>query len=244
MTTQTWQKVEADYFADCSGDSILAPLTGAEFRFGRESKYEFDEEISVTEPDSKTMGNSCLIQARKFDHEVTFKAPSFATKLTKEDVANRRPNLESSSENFWYLELGGDRNTIKDAETIRDELVALAYGMWDYIKNAVNSTRLANSISSASQRGIKRLIGDYYDAKEISADTFSRHRSIRRVALTTTNPAVSGSSTRTQTVTPKPYKIPLSVLYSKNIENLWFAGRNKHDTCRDVFIARHNPALC
>ena len=29
MTTQRFIKVEADYYADCSGDSILAPLTGA-----------------------------------------------------------------------------------------------------------------------------------------------------------------------------------------------------------------------
>ncbi|MBQ2277563.1 MAG: FAD-dependent oxidoreductase, partial [Clostridia bacterium] len=31
-TTQKWHRVEAKYFADCSGDSILAPLTGAEYR--------------------------------------------------------------------------------------------------------------------------------------------------------------------------------------------------------------------
>ena len=39
-------------------------------------------------------------------------------------------------ENFWYLELGGDKDTIADSEQIRDELVALASGMWDYIKNS------------------------------------------------------------------------------------------------------------
>ena len=38
MTTQQFHRVEADFFADCSGDSILAPLTGAEFRLGREAK--------------------------------------------------------------------------------------------------------------------------------------------------------------------------------------------------------------
>jgi hypothetical protein len=234
MTTQTWQKVEADYFADCSGDSILAPLTGAEFRFGRESKYEFDEEISVTEPDSKTMGNSCLIQARKLDHEVTFKAPSFATKLTKEDVANRRPNLESSSENFWYLELGGDRNTIKDAETIRDELVALAYGMWDYIKNSGEFDAACWQLDFIGflpgKRESRRLIGDHImTQKEISADTFF-HDTVAYGGWPLDDHEPGGFWHRghpnTNGYTPKPYKIPLSVLYSKNIENLWFAGRN------------------
>ena len=100
MTTQSWQKVYAKQFADCSGDSILAPLTGAEYRMGRESKYEFGEQISEEEEDKKTMGNSCLIQARKLDHPVDFIAPSFAKKLTHEDVANRRPNIENSAENY------------------------------------------------------------------------------------------------------------------------------------------------
>ena len=34
MTTQQFHKVEAKLFADCSGDSILAPLTGADFILG------------------------------------------------------------------------------------------------------------------------------------------------------------------------------------------------------------------
>ena len=38
LTTYTWHTVEAKIFADCSGDSILAPLTGAEHRIGREDR--------------------------------------------------------------------------------------------------------------------------------------------------------------------------------------------------------------
>ncbi|MCK5844074.1 MAG: FAD-dependent oxidoreductase, partial [Victivallales bacterium] len=41
LTTETWHTIKADYFADCSGDGILAPLTGAEFRIGREAEGEF-----------------------------------------------------------------------------------------------------------------------------------------------------------------------------------------------------------
>ncbi|HQC53381.1 MAG TPA: FAD-dependent oxidoreductase, partial [Lentisphaeria bacterium] len=33
-TSETWHTVKAKLFADCSGDSILAPLTGADFRIG------------------------------------------------------------------------------------------------------------------------------------------------------------------------------------------------------------------
>ena len=37
MTSETFHTVYAKYYADCSGDSILAPLTGAKFMLGREA---------------------------------------------------------------------------------------------------------------------------------------------------------------------------------------------------------------
>ena len=36
LTTETFWTVRAAYYADCSGDSILAPLTGAGYMYGRE----------------------------------------------------------------------------------------------------------------------------------------------------------------------------------------------------------------
>ena len=65
MTTQTFFTVSAKFFSDCSGDSILAPLTGAEFRYGREGSEEFGEDASSLRPDAMTMGMSCLIYGRE-----------------------------------------------------------------------------------------------------------------------------------------------------------------------------------
>lgn len=62
MTTQTFYDVYAKFYADCSGDSILAPLTGAHYRVGRESENEFGEDTHVKVADKMTMGMSCLIQ--------------------------------------------------------------------------------------------------------------------------------------------------------------------------------------
>ena len=38
---QQWHTVYAPYFSDCSGDSILAPLTGADFRVGGDDGCEW-----------------------------------------------------------------------------------------------------------------------------------------------------------------------------------------------------------
>ena len=40
FTTETRHTIEASLFADCSGDGILAPLTGADYRVGREARAE------------------------------------------------------------------------------------------------------------------------------------------------------------------------------------------------------------
>ena len=76
MTTQQFHQVEAALFADCSGDSILAPLTGASFREGREAKAEYHETIPPDEADSCTMGLSCLLQAIETDEPHSYIAPA------------------------------------------------------------------------------------------------------------------------------------------------------------------------
>ena len=82
MTTQRFYEVEAAFYSDCSGDSILAPLCGAHFRMGREAGAEFEEDTSVHTGDSMTMGMSCLIQGRETNREIKYIPPEWSKKLT------------------------------------------------------------------------------------------------------------------------------------------------------------------
>ena len=235
MTTQAFCRVEAKLFADCSGDSILAPLTGAHYRWGREAASEFGEDVSVAHEDKKTMGMSCLIQAHKGTEPVTFTAPAFAKKLTAEDVRFRRPNMNSSSENYWYLELGGFGNSIDDTEVVRDELVALAYGMWDYVKNSgtyedADLWQLDFLGFLPGKRESRRMMGPYLMTQnDITSDRhFEDVVAFGGWPLDDHDPAgfYYDGHPNTSYLTPSPYAIPYRVLYSENIENLYFAGRN------------------
>lgn len=234
MTTQEFIRMEASYFADCSGDSVLAPLSGAEFRIGRESAREFGEIISAVKPDRKTMGMSCLIQARKCSVSVTFKAPDWAKKLSADDMSHRRPNLESSGENFWYLELGGNRDSIRDTEEVRDELVALAFGFWDYVKNSgefdAGLWQLDFVGFLPGKRESRRMTGQYIMNQNdvASGGRFEDVAAYGGWPLDDHDPEgfyYSGPPC-VQIPTPSPYGIPYRCLYSVNIENLFFAGRN------------------
>ncbi len=234
-TTQQYHIVEAKLFADCSGDSILAPLTSAEFRIGREADSEFGENISVKVPDKKTMGISCLLQARLEDTPSRFIAPDFALRLSEEDIARRPPNMRSPYENYWYLELGGEEDCIGDTESIRDRLLALAMGYWDYIKNSgtvenADYWRLEFLGFLPAKRESRRMIGDHIltQPEVMSGGIFDDAVAYGGWGLDDHDPAgfYHEGSPNVNLPTPSPYGIPYRCLYSVNIDNLFFAGRN------------------
>ena len=124
---ETFHSVKAKYFADCSGDSILSTLTGAEFMYGREAKSEYNETIPPDTADKKTMGMSCLFQIRETDHPVPFTPPEFAYKYeTDADLPFKKHNLEN---NFWWIEVGGEWDCIHDSDRCREELIKICYGV-------------------------------------------------------------------------------------------------------------------
>ena len=234
MTTQTFYTVDAKYFADCSGDSILAPLTGAEFMYGREAAEEFGENTHVKERDSMVMGMSCLIQGRETTKKVTYTPSEFVTTPTDADVENRPMDIYDSTENFWYLELGGTENTITDAEKTKDRLIPLALGTWNYIKNSgkynADNWDLEFLGFLPAKRESRRMTGEYViSQRDISDNTvFSDTVAFGGWPLDDHYPAgyYHRGTPNTDFQTPAPYCLPYRALYSRNVENLFFAGRN------------------
>lgn len=233
-TTQQFHTVQAGLFADCSGDSILAPLTGAEYTMGREARDLYGESIAPVEADKRTMGNTCLIQARQLDEPRPFIAPKWIRKLTKEDLVHRWGSINDPAENYWYLELGGMADTINDAESLRDDLVALAYGMWDYIKNSgdcdADNWELDWVGYLPGKRESRRYIGDYVMTQNDISSCGKFHDTVAFGGWTMDDHNPMGIDTHEPPNTfhpaPSPFGIPYRSLYSKNIKNLFCAGRN------------------
>lgn len=234
MTTQTMIKVEADYYSDCSGDSILAPLTGAEFRLGRECAEEFGEQTHVKESDKMTMGNSCLIQGRETTREVKYIHPDSFKKFTDKDFEFRQINVDSPWENYWYLELGGNRDTIGDAEDIACELRELALGTWDYMKNSgkydVKNWDLDFLGFLPGKRESRRMVGEYIITERDVNTCRNYEDTVAYGGWPIDDHFPMGfyhrSTANTDFHTPAPYPLPYRALYSKNVDNLYFAGRN------------------
>lgn len=235
MTSQTWHTIRAKFFIDCSGDSVLAGITGAEFRSGREARAEFDEDIEPHNADEKTMGNSLLIQLRRTEESQPFIAPSWAWRFeSAADLPHRIRGV--NADNFWWLEIGGLRHTIRDAEGIRDDLMKLAYGVWDYIKNRAPERNQAENWavewigSLPGKRENRRYVGDLIlTQNDVRAGgDFPDIIAYGGWSMDDHHPAgifYPGQPTIFHPA-PSPYGIPYRCLYSRNIANLLFAGRN------------------
>jgi len=136
LTTETRHTVRAAIFADCSGDGILAPLTGAEYRMGREARSEFGESIAPEVADKRTMGMTILFHSREYDSPQPFKPTSWAyTFESCDDFPYGERGHRDWTRGYWWVELGGEHDGIHDTETLRDELLKICYGVWDHLKN-------------------------------------------------------------------------------------------------------------
>lgn len=234
MTTQRFIRVEAKFFADCSGDSILAPLSGAEFRIGREAGAECNEDTPLAQGDRMTMGMSCLIQGRETANPIPYYPHTWSSHLEDKNFEDRMPDLYNDAENFWYLELGGNRDSIGDTEEIRDQLLELATGTWDYIKRTpkfkAENWDLDFLGFMPGKRESRRMVGEYILTQRDVSDgvVFPDEIAFGGWPLDDHFPGgfYHKGTPNTDIATPAPYSIPYRTLYSANVDNLFFAGRN------------------
>ncbi len=237
LTSETRHEIEAVYFADCSGDSIVAALTGVECRLGREARAEFGESIEPETADRKTMGMSCMLQGRETNRPVEYIPPEWATHYrAAEDFPPNRGWELNGWQNFWWLEVGGAGDVLHDADANRDELLSIAFGAWDFIKN--------RSPERAQYRNweldwVGFLPGKRESRRYIGLHTLTQNevQSGGRFAdliayggWTMDDHHPDGIHHPGQPTTyhqaPSPYGIPYGSICVKEIENLWCAGRN------------------
>lgn len=237
LSTQTFQKVKSAIFIDCSGDGILAPLTGADFRMGREGRNEYGESIAPEKADAHTMGMTCLFQARKYDAPQHFEKPSWAyTFKTDDEIPHGDYHAAWYTMGYWWVELGGAHHSIHDTEYLTGELLKIALGMWDHIKNqadhGADNWALDWLQYLPAKRESRRYIGDHIltQLDVASGGKFDDTVAYGGWSMDDHHPdgfwAVKiGAPATIFHPSPSPFGIPYGAHYSRNIANLMFAGR-------------------
>jgi hypothetical protein len=143
----------------------------------------------------------------------------------------------------WFWESGFDRDPIQDIERIRDLNFRAMYGAWDTLKNVDHlypNHRLGWAAFIAGKRESRRLLGDVV----LSGDDFRLGREYPdgcfpcswHIDLHTPHPAfaqghtgnefISMATTGTNYSYQGPYWAPYRSLYSRNVTNLFMAGRD------------------
>ena len=239
LTTYTRHTVRAKIFADCSGDGVLAPLTGAAFRVGREGRDEYGESIAPETADDRTMGMTCLFQARWHEEPKPFEAPPWARRFeTEDELPYGGRQLDWLRMGYWWIELGGEHDSIHDTETLRDELLKVTLGVWDFIKNRSRFRRLAENwaIEWLQFLPAKRESRRYVGARTLTQNDIEAEGRFDDIvayggwSMDDHHPAGFDAVKLDAPATifhpaPSPYGIPYGCLYARDVENLMFAGR-------------------
>ncbi|GGD69739.1 FAD-dependent oxidoreductase [Paenibacillus nasutitermitis] len=222
-------------FLDCTGDGLVGFLAGARHRIGREAKSEYQEDWAPETADNITLGSTLLFYTKDTGQPVKYIAPSFAKDIQSTSIPLKR--VIRSGDNgcaYWWIEWGGEHDIVHDNEAIRDELWAVIYGIWDYIKNSGqfdSETMTLEWVGSVpGKREYRRFLGDYVlNQQDILAQTPFEDRVAFggwSIDLHPPQGVYSQQSGSKHLFADGIYHIPFRSLYSSNVNNLMFAGRN------------------
>lgn len=225
---------EAPLYADDTGDGFLGYMAGAEFRYGREGKAEFNERIAPDEPDHYVIPSTLAFFAKDVGHKVTYKAPKFATDLTKTDVLKYRVIPKSNFGRFhWFYEIDGELDNVDDSETIIQHHRNLVYGIWDYIKNSgeydADNYDLEFVAPIMGKRESRRIMGDHILTEGDIVNQVDFEDSVGYGGWSIDLHAIRGfyaqEPVNKHVFLKGIYQIPYRCGYSKDISNLFIEGR-------------------
>ncbi|MDH5603971.1 MAG: FAD-dependent oxidoreductase [Cyclobacteriaceae bacterium] len=221
------------YFADCTGDGNLGFLAGADYRSGRESKAETGEIRAPEQPDKLVMGTSVQWNTRNLPNNTPFPATPWA-------VAFNENTCHKDTIGDWDWETGAYRDQVREIEYIRDYAFRVIYGNWDFIKNkSTDKEQFSNRelhwvAYIGGKRESRRLLGDiilteqdilnqtpYEDGSFTTTWGIDLHYPVRTGGFTG-----EAFRSRADIKDIQPYQVPYRCLYSRNIENLFMAGRD------------------
>lgn len=215
-------RFEAPLFCDATGDGWVGFWAGADWRMGRESKNEYGEDRAPDSADGDTLGASIMWTSADANQSVPFSAP-WAEPHAQGVVA-----LNGE----WNWEYGIHRDMITEAEEIRDRMLLAIYGSFSLAKK---KTENANKVLNfcpwlIGKRESRRIMGDFVlsqsnivqrtefgDSIATGSWSIDLHYDNCRPGvdfLTTTKGEKYGR-----------FWIPYRSIYSRNVPNLFMAGR-------------------
>lgn len=227
-------EIKGRLFADCTGDGALGVLAGAEWHMGRDPKSRYNEPSAPETADGITLGASVQWYCLEAERPVPFPDIDWGLPISEETVQKVRRGQ-------WYWEVGMAEDQMAEAERIRDYGMYVAYSNWAYIKNHASfRDEYANSYLGwmahvAGKRESRRLVGEFVLREQDLTDFvvypdgcvstswyIDNHEPDPENSKHFREPFLSRGCLRPLDFYPIPYRC----FYSKDLDNLFMAGRN------------------
>lgn len=231
---QTRYVLEAPYFCDASGDGIVGFQAGAAFRMGAEKEDEFGEGFAPDHSYGELLGHTIYFYSKDTGKPVKYVPPSFALKDITQIPNFKRFSSQLDGCYLWWIEYGGRLDTIHETETIKWELWKIVYGVWDYIKNSgkfpeAETMTLEWVGTIPGKRESRRFEGDAILTQRdvVEQRTFADAVAVGGWSLDLhPSDAVYGDRPPCNQYHSKGvFQIPWRCYYSRNLDNLFLAGR-------------------
>ncbi len=230
----TLYELSAPLFCDASGDGVLGFMAGAAFRIGAESRSEFGEKFAPERESNELLGHSLYFYSKDAGRPVSFTPPSFALKDITQIPRWRHFNAKEQGCKLWWIEHGGRLDTVHDTERIKWDLWRVVYGVWHHIKNSGQFPEAANLTlewigTIPGKRESRRFEGDYLLRQQDIVEQRSHPDAVAfggwAIDVHPSEGVFSDLPGCTQWHAKGIYPIPYRCLYSRNISNLFLAGR-------------------
>ena len=230
----TQYELYAPYFCDASGDGILGFLAGAAFRMGAESREEFGEKFAPSEAYGELLGHTIYFYSKDTGRPVRFVPPAYALADITQIPRYRSFNAQDFGCRLWWIEYGGRLDTVHQTETIKWELWKVVYGVWNYIKNSGKFPEAENLTlewvgNVPGKRESRRFEGDYLMKQQDIVEQRPFEDVVAfggwSIDLHPADGVFSEKPGCNQWHAKGVYQIPFRSLYSRNLDNLFLAGR-------------------
>lgn len=224
----------APLFCDASGDGIVGFLSGAAFRMGAESTEEFGEKMAPSAEYGELLGHSLYFYSKDTGKPVKFIPPSFALDDITKIPRYRSFNANEFGCKLWWVEYGGRLDTVHQTEEIKWELWRVIYGVWNHIKNSGEFPEAENLTlewvgTIPGKRESRRFEGDYMLTQQDLTEQRHHHDAVAyggwSIDLHPADGVFSERPGCNQWHSKGIFSIPYRTLYSRNISNLFLAGR-------------------
>jgi hypothetical protein len=249
-------RFNAPLFVDCTGDGWIGYWAGAEYNYGREAASKFNENWdaqgllwSPETPDNFVMGSSVLWGSENAGKKIEFPEVPWAMDVAKDYAESKGEwQWEFSQNDLSQIE---DAEAIRD-----HMFKAIYGSFYNFkhpsaqnknsdqgvIRSFDNSVRQQKADSLQlkwvsyllGKRESRRLVGDYIytfnderDSRQFEdAVVFETREVDVHYQVNLLDPDKPNFLSEAMFYKTKPYNIPYRSLYSKNISNLFMAGRN------------------